>query len=1032
MKNLSKYLLIVLLSLACSTNAPAQIFRGINCSSPDPFTSPQGDFYAADREYTVSNGYGYQGGGPASLLPNRFTGGVCDLDSLYFLWRIGDFSYLFDLPAGTYAVTLYCCEKDYNWYDFRKFSVVAEGDSVVFDLDVFKRTGRGYSWPVRFPVELTDGQLNVNLVPSLAEAALSGISVRSISPDTTAPYQLQNFEIINGYEMNILYWDWSEATDLYGYRVYRREAGQPWEPVNSEIVPQYRYLDYDVLPGVEYEYKLTAVDHWGNESIPTDSLSATPLPQEDTQLTRYTMEITEENQYLLNINIWSDEYVDVDLILEDEYYPGSGVRYRGSTYRTINKKNYKLRLPTGETHNLRRRFNLQSGMADSSLILERLGYQSYDFLGILNPFSQSVHLERRIIPDGNDEFIGVYLDIEQVDNYFLERNGLSPSGNLYKALLPLILLNPPELYQEFYIKENNPNSGWDDIIDFIEWLNTSTHEEFLQEAGSRFAVDDYLDMYLVNITNSDRDFVDNNFYMYINPVDHLWYFIPWDHNEVFKEYRDPINMGTMAEPLYGAYNTVVERLLSQPLFRYAYCKKLERYLTSDFSIPTALAWVDSIHNEVQFDALRDVYKYGWERPDAFLLGVEALFGFIELRVPFLLDQIHGYITNPELAPYFRLNELQTDNQNTITDEAGDYDPWIEIHNLTPVELDMEDFVLYHGGGSWVLPAEAVVDAYGFILIWMDGEEGEGPLHSSIALSSSPGALLLEGRQGATADSVIFPALGSDQAWAREFDGAGEWNINPEPTPGSTNTPLPDPSLLLINEFLALNDNFNPDPAGEFDDWAEIYNPTEDTIPVGGIYFTDNFSRPMKWSFPDTFIGPESYLLVWCDEDHEQGFMHAGFKLSGNGEQIGLFDRDGSTPIDTLTFTEQESDISYGRYPNGGAQWTQLYPTPEAANQLLMIQSNDKTLIPNDYSLEANYPNPFNPTTIVRFSLPKPSHVNLQMYDILGRQVASLVDGMLETGVYSVSFDGSEFASGIYFYRLNAGDFTCTRKMLLLR
>jgi endoglucanase len=89
-------------------------------------------------------------------------------------------------------------------------------------------------------------------------------------------------------------------------------------------------------------------------------------------------------------------------------------------------------------------------------------------------------------------------------------------------------------------------------------------------------------------------------------------------------------------------------------------------------------------------------------------------------------------------------------------------------------------------------------------------------------------------------------------------------------------------------------------------------------------------------------------------------------------------------------------------------------------------------MPRKFQLDQNYPNPFNPVTTIRYGLPFRSDVTLAMYDILGQQVSRLVDGEMEAGYHDVRFDGARLASGIYFYRLSAGDYVETRQMLLLR
>jgi hypothetical protein len=85
-----------------------------------------------------------------------------------------------------------------------------------------------------------------------------------------------------------------------------------------------------------------------------------------------------------------------------------------------------------------------------------------------------------------------------------------------------------------------------------------------------------------------------------------------------------------------------------------------------------------------------------------------------------------------------------------------------------------------------------------------------------------------------------------------------------------------------------------------------------------------------------------------------------------------------------------------------------------------------------YQLYSNYPNPFNPSTIIGFDLLQAGRVTLRVYDVQGREVATIVEGTLPAGFHTRTFDGSGLASGMYFYRLIAGSFIQTRKMLLLR
>jgi hypothetical protein len=93
--------------------------------------------------------------------------------------------------------------------------------------------------------------------------------------------------------------------------------------------------------------------------------------------------------------------------------------------------------------------------------------------------------------------------------------------------------------------------------------------------------------------------------------------------------------------------------------------------------------------------------------------------------------------------------------------------------------------------------------------------------------------------------------------------------------------------------------------------------------------------------------------------------------------------------------------------------------------------NNGTVV-SDYSLAQNYPNPFNPVTNIRYSIPTDGNVSFKVYDMLGNQVAEYVNGFQKSGIYTVTFDGASLASGVYYYKLEAGNFVETKKMMLVK
>jgi len=149
-----------------------------------------------------------------------------------------------------------------------------------------------------------------------------------------------------------------------------------------------------------------------------------------------------------------------------------------------------------------------------------------------------------------------------------------------------------------------------------------------------------------------------------------------------------------------------------------------------------------------------------------------------------------------------------------------------------------------------------------------------------------------------------------------------------------------------------------------------------------------------------------------------------------------------TPVDTLDFdgatnSWQEKTIAVNLVQDTNSVqmqlswgWMYLDYLGVPTDVVTAIAANNE--IPDVYSLSQNYPNPFNPTTILSYQLPKSSLVTLKIYDVLGREVETLVNTRESAGKYSVTFDASRFASGVYFYNLRAGSFVKTGKMLLLK
>ena len=182
---------------------------------------------------------------------------------------------------------------------------------------------------------------------------------------------------------------------------------------------------------------------------------------------------------------------------------------------------------------------------------------------------------------------------------------------------------------------------------------------------------------------------------------------------------------------------------------------------------------------------------------------------------------------------------------------------------------------------------------------------------------------------------------------------------PEPTP------LP---AVVLNEAVSDNETVLTDEAGEFDDFVELFNHSDQAIDLSGFTLTDRYGDPDKWAFPaGTTIAPQSTLIVWCDENLLQGPLHASFKLSKDGEGVYLFAPGPSFPIlvNSLLLPELAADQSYARFPDAGARaGVSDQPTPGDGNVAPNFEVMQTGYAPDEVSLDAVGAAPLAPVAFV--------------------------------------------------------------------
>jgi hypothetical protein len=180
------------------------------------------------------------------------------------------------------------------------------------------------------------------------------------------------------------------------------------------------------------------------------------------------------------------------------------------------------------------------------------------------------------------------------------------------------------------------------------------------------------------------------------------------------------------------------------------------------------------------------------------------------------------------------------------------------------------------------------------------------------------------------------------------------------------------------------------------------------------------------SFAATVQG-NSINLAWATATEVNNL---GFEIQRSNDNVDFFTigftKGNSTTTEAKTYSFNDRDLNPGKY---------LYRLKQIDFDGTFEYSSVievEIFSPDKFSLSQNYPNPFNPSTVISYQLPASGNVTLKVYDLLGREVATLVNEEKPAGSYEVSFDASQLSSGVYIYRLTAGNFSATNKMTLLK
>ena len=713
------------------------------------------------------------------------------------------------------------------------------------------------------------------------------------------------------------------------------------------------------------------------------------------------------------------------LTINGEIFDSVGVRYKGNSSYTANQVKNPLNIKLDHIIDDQSiegygTIKLANAFKDPSFIREVL---SYEIARKYFPASLSNFANVYI----NDTHLGLYTSDQSVDKFFMRTHFGSDENTRVKG--EITSSGPPTGGVWEYFGDDSSNYyglydmksdyGWDELINFLDILNNQN-------------------AYVDQVLNVDRhlwflafsNLVVNLDGPINNPQNHYLYkddfsrfnLIPWDLNESFGVFSHHQTLGPLnttglqqMSPFANINESefpIISKILDNDTYRKMYVAHMktmiEENFDNDWYKTRALEIQDIIAADVQADQnkfysysdfINNVYNTiggGGQGPGP----PQSSIGIIQLmdaRVDYLLGLSEFQYDSPQI------NNVFYSPENVSSSD--------EIWFSAQVSNGNDVFLAYRSNSYGIFDKINMYDDgnHG------DGQEGDGVYGISIIAGPTDIQYYIYAENS---NAVTFLPANAEY----EF-----YDINVET--GVT-------SDIVINEFLAASENccgndiFN----GNSEDFIELYNVGAEPININGWGFSDTDGL-ITTTAPDTSIVPGEFLVLWYTGDNN-GFPEVNEKLSSNGETIYIADADGN-PIISYNFGSQTDDVSFGRIPDGSDEWVFMNPTPGSNNTGELSINDDIIGISRQYTLHQNYPNPFNPITTLRYNLPETGLVNITIYDMLGRQVKTLVNQRQDAGYRSIIWDatndyGKPVSAGIYLYQIQAGEYISTKKMVLLK
>ena len=616
-----------------------------------------------------------------------------------------------------------------------------------------------------------------------------------------------------------------------------------------------------------------------------------------------------------NVDFWSElsqnylnNYPDVpysmaSASIDGEVTDSVGIRQKGFASHfgsQGDKKSMKIdfnHFVDGKKYDGLKKINLNNGFGDPAIQRDKLCYNIMNKSGVDAPRTSYARIYL------NNQYWGLYLLVEQVDRTFLKDNFGNSNGNLFKNVgnseLEWMGQDISQYQQIFELKTDSNVEAWENFVELMDVLNNTGDGDFKEEISKIFDVDLYLKALAVDVATGNWDsYIEHgrNFYMYQDADSRKFNWIPWDYNFALggtfgSDFGGPGGGGdTIEDPANCA--TILDGSCPYP----ATDSTFQLVINQDPFCCNS-SW-DGVCQTAYDDIVNGVNGGGG--PDE---GNPISNTLSEFPVDMSNSEkvlVNRLLAVPEYKERYYQGFCRLLDDNFTTERIF---PLIEQYG----DLIRED-VLADPNYEWT------------------AEQFEADLDQGDQISGLK--------------------------WVFEGQVASLTTQLNELFDCSSIVTTLSPLDVSINEFMAVNDSLSTikDPAGETDDWIELYNNTDADIDLSNAFLSDNSDNPEKWQFPvGTTIRANDYMIIWADKDEDQEGLHADFKLNRDGDFIML--TEGTDVIDSLTFGFQENNLTYSRIPNGTGDYLIKDPTFGYNNE-------QETAVIDEYVGEIKvYPNP---------------------------------------------------------------------------